>query len=284
MPVTIVGNNTPTAGGVVYGDGTNYASTAAGTSGQVLVSNGASAPSFSSNISGNAGNVTGTVAVANGGTGATSLTANNVVLGNGTSAVQFVAPGTNGNVLTSNGTTWTSTAPSGSPWVFINSTTASGSSAVDVTGMNSTYDFYMITIQNMSLSASSIFGCQFYLGGSLQTSSLYGYVTAANDTGFQTTADWANPATGDSRGRIGQAGFMDTGADYDWVFYVPNVNQTTYQHGFWGSGVRLRSARPTQQYASVNYNTTGSALTGIRFFMVTGTISGIFTLYGLKRS
>jgi hypothetical protein len=32
MAVTIVGNNTPTAGGVVYGDGTNYASTAAGTS------------------------------------------------------------------------------------------------------------------------------------------------------------------------------------------------------------------------------------------------------------
>lgn len=46
MPVTINGNNTPTAGGAVYGDGTNYASTAAGTSGQVLTSNGSSAPSW----------------------------------------------------------------------------------------------------------------------------------------------------------------------------------------------------------------------------------------------
>lgn len=46
MPVTIVGNNTPTAGGVVYGDGTNYVSTAAGTSGQVLTSNGSSAPTW----------------------------------------------------------------------------------------------------------------------------------------------------------------------------------------------------------------------------------------------
>lgn len=44
MPVTIVGNNTPTAGGAVYGDGTNYASTSAGTSGQVLTSAGSSAP------------------------------------------------------------------------------------------------------------------------------------------------------------------------------------------------------------------------------------------------
>jgi hypothetical protein len=46
MPVTIVGNNTPTAGGVVYGDGTNYVSTSAGTAGQVLQSNGSSAPSW----------------------------------------------------------------------------------------------------------------------------------------------------------------------------------------------------------------------------------------------
>lgn len=58
--------------------------------------------------------VTGTLPVGNGGTGATSLTANNVILGNGSSAVQFVAPGSNGNVLTSNGTTWVSSAPSGS--------------------------------------------------------------------------------------------------------------------------------------------------------------------------
>jgi hypothetical protein len=50
MAVTIVGNNTPTAGGVVYGDGTNYASTAAGTSGQILTSAGASAPTWSSSI------------------------------------------------------------------------------------------------------------------------------------------------------------------------------------------------------------------------------------------
>lgn len=46
MPVIITGNNTPTAGGVTYGDGTTYANTAAGTSGQLLQSNGASAPTW----------------------------------------------------------------------------------------------------------------------------------------------------------------------------------------------------------------------------------------------
>lgn len=87
----------PTAGALAYGDGTSYAFTSAGSTDQILKSNGASAPSWIT-----------TVSVGQGGTGAATLTANNVILGNGTSPVQFVAPGTNGNVLTSNGTTWTS--------------------------------------------------------------------------------------------------------------------------------------------------------------------------------
>ena len=58
MAVTIVGNNTPTAGGVVYGDGANYASTAAGTSGQLLQSNGSSAPSWVAAPAGGFSNMT----------------------------------------------------------------------------------------------------------------------------------------------------------------------------------------------------------------------------------
>ena len=46
MPVIITGNNTPTAGGVTYGDGSTYVTTAAGTTGQVLTSAGSSAPTW----------------------------------------------------------------------------------------------------------------------------------------------------------------------------------------------------------------------------------------------
>jgi len=46
MAVIITGNNTPTAGGITYGDGSTYANTAAGTSGQPVVSGGAGAPVF----------------------------------------------------------------------------------------------------------------------------------------------------------------------------------------------------------------------------------------------
>lgn len=86
------GTDAPTAGAVPYGTGTAYAFTAAGTAGEILTSNGASAPTWSS-VSGvavtsinfgttgltpatatnGAVTVAGTLALANGGTGATTI-------------------------------------------------------------------------------------------------------------------------------------------------------------------------------------------------------------------
>jgi hypothetical protein len=70
LPIANGGSNstaTATAGGAGYGTGTAHAYTAAGTTGQALISAGASAPSF------------GTLGVAGGGTGLATLTANNVL-------------------------------------------------------------------------------------------------------------------------------------------------------------------------------------------------------------
>ena len=99
---------TPTAGAVAYGTGTAYAFTSAGTSGQALTSNGASAPSF------------GTLGVAGGGTGLTTTTAYSVVFTGTTATGAFQAsagPGTSGYILTSNGAgalpTWQAPAVSG---------------------------------------------------------------------------------------------------------------------------------------------------------------------------
>jgi len=106
MPVTINGSNTPTAGGVTYGDGTTYANTAAGTTGQALVSAGASAPAF------------GTLGIAGGGTNSTATaTAGGIGYGTGT-AHAYTTVGTVGQLLQSN-------AASAPTWV----TVASGLSA-----------------------------------------------------------------------------------------------------------------------------------------------------------
>ncbi len=104
-PLTVpsggMGAATHTAHGVLVGAGASaIAATTAGTTGQALVSGGASAdPAFA------------TLGVIGGGTGLATLTAHAVLIGNGASAPSFVAPGVSGHVLTSDGTDWTSVAP-----------------------------------------------------------------------------------------------------------------------------------------------------------------------------
>jgi hypothetical protein len=128
LPIANGGTNaiaTPTAGGISYGTGSAYAFTSAGTSGQVLTSNGAGAPTWVANVSsvsfGSTGltpstattgavTVAGTLNVANGGTGLTSYTANGVLYASGTGALAngsgFVFDGTNVGVGESSPSTY----------------------------------------------------------------------------------------------------------------------------------------------------------------------------------
>ena len=112
LPIASGGTNstaTPTAGGVGYGTGTAHAYSAAGTSGQPLISAGSSAPAFGTLALGTANtNVSGTLTVTNGGTGAGTFTANGVIYGNTTSALGVTAAGSTGQVLIAT----TSSAPS----------------------------------------------------------------------------------------------------------------------------------------------------------------------------
>lgn len=88
-----------TAGGVLYTDGTEFQNVGAGTTGQVLSSNGASAPSWITNTPSFSG-----------------LTTGGVVYATSSSAVTSSAAGTSGQILQSNGTSapsWTSLSSSG---------------------------------------------------------------------------------------------------------------------------------------------------------------------------
>ena len=119
---------TPTAGAVPYGTGTAYAFTAAGTAGQILQSNGASAPtwanlsslgvsSFSAGTTGftpstaTTGAVTlaGTLNAVNGGTGQSSYAVGDLLYASTTTALSKLADVATGNTLISGGV---STAPS----------------------------------------------------------------------------------------------------------------------------------------------------------------------------
>jgi len=133
------GSSTPTAGAVAYGDGSAYAFTSAGTSGQILKSNGASAPSFvnvgsvavASINFGTTGllpntstqgavTVSGTLATSNGGTGlggSTPFTSGGAVYATSTSAL------TTGTLPITAGGTGTTTATGSGNLVLANSPT-----------------------------------------------------------------------------------------------------------------------------------------------------------------
>jgi hypothetical protein len=240
-----------------------------GTSGQVLTSGGSSAsPTWSTPTTTSPAGSTGQVQYNNAG------------------AFGAISSGTSGQVLTSAGSgsapTWST--PSGGSWIYINTVTASAASTVDVTGMNSTYDMYMIVAQNVSSSDSVAMNAKIYLGGTLQTSSLYGYIIGVMDSTWSVTS---NTGPTDSRGFLASAGYINTGGtpDRTFIIYCPNVNSTSKAHGFWGTGQENRTtSRPHVYHFSVNYASIGSAMTGIQLYMGSGTLTGTFRLYGLKNS
>jgi hypothetical protein len=221
----------------------------------------------------------GVLGAANGGTGANTLTANNVILGNGTSAVQFVAPGTSGNVLASNGTAWTSSAPAAG-WVYLSTVTASAAATADIeTTFDSTYDNYAIVATGVSWSATSILGARFKISGSYATTG-YNYSILYNSTSTVT----ANGVTSSSNGQVNFfQSALSASNYYGFVFYVYSAADTANPKtvsfsGFGGGGTAQIQFVGGGSYAS------GAALTGIRFLMISGTITGTFRLYGIKNS
>jgi len=185
------GTNTsasPTNGGVVYGTATAIAYSAAGTSGQILTSAGAGAPSW----------VT-TLPIANGGTNTTTTPTNGgITYGTGT-ALAYSAAGTSGQILTSAGTaapTWSAVTGTGSVVLATSPTIATAT----LTGVN--------TIQNLTVGLGP---------GTVATNTVVGVQAAyTNGTGSENTIVGYQAAffnvSGVSLTAVGtQAGFSTTG-------------------------------------------------------------------------
>ena len=149
MAIIIDGTNTPTAGAVAVGDGTTLAFTAAGTSGQILKSNGASVPTW---INNDAGTVTSASVVSANGFAGTVATA--------TSTPAFTLSTSITGVLKGNGTAL-SAATAGTDYVtptgtetLTNKTIAFGSNTLtDVVGVTATQTLTNKTLTNPTVTS-----------------------------------------------------------------------------------------------------------------------------------
>ena len=278
MAVVITGNNTPTAGGVTYGDGTTYANTAAGSAGQALLSNGASAPTW------------GTPAAS------TATTATNLAGGvagaipyqSGAGATGFSAAGTAGQVLQSNGVsapTWVT--PSAGALTLLSTVTASNSATMDIeTTFSSTYDKYLISVTGLVCQTD---GQQLQMllkiGGTYLTS---GYVYFENRTQSSTST-----FAGTNESIAGPASFVSVhsilgnvgGENATFDLYISNPTSTTLQKLFYFLGAGHTNAGEVRYIQGIGCNTNPAALTGVRFKMASGNItSGVARLYGIANS
>jgi hypothetical protein len=157
LPVAAGGTNVTsfTANGIVYGNGTSALGvTAAGTTGQVLIGNTGSAPtwgtissslvsSFQTSLSGltpstaTTGAVTlaGTLGPTSGGTGISSYAVGDLLFANTTTSLDRLTVGANGYILASNGTApgWIPNTASGVSFVVTNFTATASQTTFTVT-------------------------------------------------------------------------------------------------------------------------------------------------------
>ena len=235
--------------------------------------------------------VTGTLPIANGGTNSTATaTAGGAGYGTGT-AHAYTAAGTSGQLLQSNGAsapTWV-TASAGS-LILLSTVTASSSSTVDIeTTINSTYDNYTIVASDIFPSTSSAIPYfRMKVSGSYATgASDYTYILSHPvSSTYLGTADTA----GVSQIIAGRAMATTTVADdletMAFVLYLFQPSNTTRAKTIsWLGGQYHGLNASTNSLSGFGVLNKTAAVTGIRFYFDTGTVStGTFRLYGIANS
>lgn len=210
-----------------------------------------------------------------------SATSGKILISNGTDFVASTptyptAAGPNGNVLTSDGSNWTSAAASGGgAWVKLLTTNASAASTVvfNSTYITSTYQSYVVQINNLTLSS----GSNLQLTFSVDNGSNYlatGYISGCTYNTYN-VATWGN--TNSTTNLILSTGMSSTvqSSGTIWLYNLGNANPPNI----------LGDMFVTRLYRefSMGSNTTTSTVNNIKFDTTTGTLTGTFTLYGITQ-
>jgi len=207
----------------------------------------------------------------------------NVITYSATGAPAFVATGSSGDVLTSGGAGVAPTfqAAGGGAWAFLSLVEASAASTVDIeTTFDDTYHAYVVV-------ATDVFGigsglgditCQLKIGGSYRTSGNYGHVSLLR---YNSTAHYAKLS-----GAAGAITIMDMPTSGTWPSHW--VMTTHGDPTITGArkSVSWQGHSGNSYYGLVGGGSvdTSGALTGIRYEVVSGTLTGKFRLYGISKS
>jgi len=251
MAIVIDGNNTPTAGGVGYGDGTELAFTAAGSSGQPVVSGGAGAPVFRPY----------TLPASDG-------SASQVLQTNGSGALSFATP-------------------SAGALTFRSTVTAASSGTVDIeTTFNGTYDAYLIVASNIRLSNQTSLYMRLKISGSYISTGSYFYHCVRSNSNGATYGGTDQSVGGNTQILIADNIGNDAEESASIQFLITGPTSTTQSKQVsWSGSSWFNSLATIAQACGAGGNTGTGALTGVQFLPLSGSIAtGKFRLYGIANS
>lgn len=195
------------------------------------------------------------------------------------------ADGTSGQVLSTNGAGTLSFATPGSGALTLLSTvTASAAATVDIeTTFNGTYDSYLLIANSCSVSVNTAdFRFLMKLGGTYVTT---GYIYHVMNSASGSTAYVGQQAVNDAYVPVGASMSNNSNSSLSFAMRIYNPTSTTHKKLITFEGTSLAtSGTVIKNSFGSGTNNEISALTGIRFFPPSGTISGTFRLYGIANS
>ena len=234
-----------------------------------------------------------------------ALSRGSILYGNASGATTVLTKGTSDQVLTSDGTdiAWAAAGGGGgSGWTYLSTITANATQ-IDYTGFSSTYDDYMIVMTDINGSYTGHdFYCYFKMGsvwhaegtGTNSTSECYHWnqLYTALESSVSAVSAGGTVASPSTRISPTSSGPMSNTAGQGWnaIIYLADVNgdqqKGLYCHSV---GVNPYSGRGHVTHAMIKTRSSPSvvatnAITGIRFKLSNGTITGTFKFYGLAKS
>ena len=187
---------------------------------------------------------------------------------------------------------WGSGFTGGDALAKISTSTASSDSVVNITsGIDSTYNAYMVFYNSVHPASGSKLTCQFTTDGSnfnlsLCTAQSNGSNTEAGSASNNNADASEDQNSGTAYQSIAYADTIETNAEsccngFLWLYGPSN---TTFHKHFFSRSVAKDDAPGVAQTWTTGQIKTASAVTGISFKMSTGNIdSGTFTLYGIGK-
>jgi len=173
----------------------------------------------------------------------------------------------------------------GSMNLISTTTVSSGTSTVDITGMDSTYKNYKIILTNLHPATDNVsLNCRFIIGGSAQTGAYYNYVNhviqhagtvthVLNSSGDATSAKLIHSSQGNAN--------VENMSGEITIF---NPSETTFAKMLQADISYMNTSAASSYNINTTYYTNGTAaMTGIQFLMSSGNIdNAIFKLYGIS--